>query len=121
MKLQIRNNLQNSYSDIYTPEAMEALAVLSRFNADQKTVMSKRYQRRAERTRNKEKIAFLNADEFIPRTNIMVQDARDGKFIGSEIPHDLQRQWIQASGRSDLDAWYAAIANQPAIGRSTDL
>ena len=32
------------------------------------------------------------------RTAIRVQDARDGKFIGSEIPDDLQRQWIQGTG-----------------------
>ena len=25
-------------------------------------------------------------------------DARDGKFVGSEIPPDLQRQWIQGTG-----------------------
>jgi malate synthase len=27
-----------------------------------------------------------------------VQDARDGNFIGSEIPRDLERQWIQGTG-----------------------
>ena len=27
-----------------------------------------------------------------------MQDARDGKFIGSEIPSDLRRQWIQGTG-----------------------
>ena len=27
-----------------------------------------------------------------------MQDARDGAFVGSEIPHDLQRQWIQGTG-----------------------
>src|SRR4029450_12516541 len=25
-------------------------------------------------------------------------DAREGKFIGSEIPRDLRRQWIQGTG-----------------------
>src|SRR4029453_7362961 len=34
----------------------------------------------------------------IARTNIRVQDARDGTFNGSEIPADLQRQWIQGTG-----------------------
>ena len=27
-----------------------------------------------------------------------MQDARDGTFVGSEIPADLQRQWIQGTG-----------------------
>ena len=48
--------------------------------------------------RNKERIDFLDPNSLIPRTNIKVQDARDGNFIGSEIPHDLQRQWIQGTG-----------------------
>src|SRR5678810_1374620 len=26
------------------------------------------------------------------------RDARDGNFVGSEIPADLQRQWIQGTG-----------------------
>ena len=51
-----------------------------------------------QRSKDKERITFLKTDEFIRRTNIKVQDARDGKFIGSEIPADLQRQWIQGTG-----------------------
>ena len=96
--LQIRNNLEGEYADIYTPEALEALKALSVFNKDQKMLMEKRYARRAQRFRNKERIRFLNPNDFIPRTNIKVQDARDGKFVGSEIPHDLERQWIQGTG-----------------------
>ena len=34
----------------------------------------------------------------IGRTNIRVQDARDGNFVGSDIPSDLVRQWIQGTG-----------------------
>ena len=33
-----------------------------------------------------------------PAPTITVQQARDGAFAGSEIPHDLQRQWIQGTG-----------------------
>ena len=97
-KLHIRDNLENEYSDVFTPEAIAALEVLSKFNKDQKEVMQKRYNRRAERFKNKERIDFLNPEDTIPRTNIKVQDARDGKFEGGEIPHDLQRQWIQGTG-----------------------
>lgn len=77
---------------------MTAFATLARFNEDQKMVMAKRIKKRAQRTRNKQKITFLDANDYIPRTNIKVQEARDGKFIGSEIPADLQRQWIQGTG-----------------------
>ncbi len=96
--LQIRNNLESEFSDVYTPQVLEALKALSVFNKDQKMLMEKRYSRRAQRFRNRERIRFLNPNDFIPRTNIKVQDARDGKFVGSDIPHDLQRQWIQGTG-----------------------
>ncbi len=97
-KLQIRDNLLSSYSDVYAPEIMTALASLAGFNEDQKEVMAGRIKRRAERARNKQRIDFLDANDTIPRTGIKVQDARDGKFVGSEIPTDLQRQWIQGTG-----------------------
>src|SRR4029434_8436382 len=35
---------------------------------------------------------------YIARTKITVQEARDGAFVGSEIPPDLRRQWIQGTG-----------------------
>lgn len=97
-EIQIRAELQSAYSDIYTPEALAALAALSPFNREQKQLMAKRIARRADRALNKRRIDFLPADSRIPRTDISVQDARDGKFIGSEIPADLQRQWIQGTG-----------------------
>ena len=97
-KLEIRDNLESLYPDVYTPEVMTALAYMARFNEEQKAVMAKRVKKRAERARNKGKITFLDPHDYIPRTSIRVQDARDGKFIGSEIPPDLQRQWIQGTG-----------------------
>ncbi len=96
--IQIRDNLATAYSDVYTPEVMEALSALARFNDDQKAVMAKRIERRAERQRNKQRITFLDPEENIEGTDINVGDARAGKFVGSEIPHDLQRQWIQGTG-----------------------
>lgn len=97
-KLNIRNDLKNSYHDVYTPEVIAALVSLARFNEDQKTLIAKRIRRRAQRIRNKQKITFLDANDHIPRTNITVQEARDGKFIGADIPADLRRQWIQGTG-----------------------
>ncbi len=96
--LQIRDGLESEYTDIYTPEVVDALKALSVFNKDQKVLMEKRYARRVQRFRNRERIRFLDPNDFIPSTNIVVQDARDGKFVGSEIPHDLQRQWVQGTG-----------------------
>ena len=96
--LNIRGDLEAEYSDIYTPEVIEALKALSVFNKDQKMLMEKRYARRAQRFRNKERIRFLDSGDFISRTNIKVQDARDGKFVGTEIPDDLKRQWVQGTG-----------------------
>jgi malate synthase len=95
---EIRGNLESEYQDVYTAEALDALEALARFDADRKALMAARIARRAARFRNKERIGFLNPSATIGRTNIKVQDARDGNFIGSEIPRDLQRQWIQGTG-----------------------
>ena len=96
--LEIRGNLGNSYADVYTPEAVGALEALAPLDADRKAVMAARIQRRAARARNNQRIAFLDPQATIARTNIKVQDARAGAFVGSEIPKDLQRQWIQGTG-----------------------
>ena len=60
--------------------------------------MTARIERRAARARDKQPIRFLDPQSRIPRTTITVQDARDGRFIGSDIPPDLRRQWIQGTG-----------------------
>ncbi len=98
MNMQIRDGLKDQYTDVYTPEALAALEILSGFNKKQKALMSKRYQRRNDRYSNKNRINFLNPEDIIQGTDIKVQDARDGKFEGGEIPHDHQRQWIQGTG-----------------------
>src|ERR1700704_1286600 len=97
-KMEIRGNLQSAYPDVFTPEAIAALEALAGLDADRKAVMSARIQRRAARARNKQRIAFLDPQATIARTRITVQDARNGNFVGSEIPKDLQRQWIQGTG-----------------------
>jgi malate synthase len=97
-KLQIRDGLQQAYRDIYTPEALAALELLAETNRDVKELMAARIERRARRFRNREYITFLDPDETIPRTELLVRDARDGKFVGAEIPEDLKRQWIQGTG-----------------------
>ena len=96
--LQIRNGLERDYPDIFTPEVLDALRALAPFDNDRKEIMQARIERRTARGQKRERIHFLDAATCIPRTNIKVQDARDGAFTGSEIPSDLRRQWIQGTG-----------------------
>ncbi|MEX2595035.1 MAG: malate synthase, partial [Anditalea sp.] len=96
--LNIRENLKEAYSDVYTSEALSVLSSLAHFNKDIKKVMASRLKRRTECHQQKKRITFLDPGSFIPRTHITVQDARAGKFEGAVIPSDLQRQWIQGTG-----------------------
>lgn len=93
-----RSNIRDVYNDIYTSEVLSALSVLSQFNNDIKDVMLKRIKLRDERQHNRKRMTFMDPDSYIPRTNIKVQDARDGRFEGATIPADLQCQWIQGTG-----------------------
>jgi malate synthase len=97
-KLEIRGNFETGYADVLTPQAVAALEALAGFDADRKAVMASRIERRAARARNQQRIAFLDPQATIPRTNLKVQDARAGAFSGAEIPRDLRRQWIQGTG-----------------------
>src|SRR5688500_6781920 len=96
--IEIRSAARAAYSDDYTPEAVEAMKVLAPFDDDRRAVMASRIARRQARAAKRQRIAFLDPQAFIPRTNIKVQNARDGKFEGAIIPQDLQRQWIQGTG-----------------------
>ena len=96
--LQIRRGLEDAYPDILTRPVREALTVLAPFDDERKEMMQARIERRAARVRDRRPIGFLDPDSYIPRTKIKVADAREGRFDGSEIPHDLRRQWIQGTG-----------------------
>jgi len=96
--LQIRDTLAKDYADIYTQEALVALTFMAQHNTEQKRLMAERAQRRALRIKQWKPIAFLDPNDVIRGTGIKVQDARDGKFVGAVIPHDLQRQWLQGTG-----------------------
>ncbi len=98
LQLQIRDTLASQFPDIYTPESLAALTFMAQFNAEQKRLMAERIQRRAARIKERRPISFLDPGSTIKGTGIRVQDARDGNFVGAEIPHDLQRQWIQGTG-----------------------
>ena len=97
-RLDYRNSVLTSYPDVYTPAALDALDVLAPLNSDRRELMAKRIARRFARQRDRQLISFLDPHALIPRTSIRVQDARDGNFEGSEIPNDLERQWIQGTG-----------------------
>lgn len=97
-QLIFHGNILEAYPDVYTPEVLEALSLLTPFNKEVKEAMRARSIRRADRQKQKNRIFFLDPEHFIPRTSIKVQDARDGKFVGASIPSDLQRQWIQGTG-----------------------
>lgn len=94
----VNDGLAKTYSDVYTPEALAAFSALAHFNKDIKDAMRARISRRQERAANKTRIHFLDPESYIPRTQIKVQDARDGNFEGAVIPADLRRQWMQGTG-----------------------
>ena len=97
-KLQIRDNLDRDYEDIYTPEALSALFFLAQFNDEQKQLMHERILLRTLRIKENLPLTFLAPDSEIKGTGIRVQDARDGRFAGPVIPPDLQCQWLQGTG-----------------------
>ena len=96
--LEIRRTAQDNYPDVLSRRAVDALHALAPFDDERKAVMATRLSRRAARIRNRERIRFLDPRGVIARTNLRVQEARDGQFVGSAIPDDLQRQWIQGTG-----------------------
>jgi malate synthase len=96
--LEIRSTLEDAYHDVLTPRALQVLDALVPFDEDRKAVMRARIERRAERGRSRQRIAFLDRGARIPRTTLTVQEARDGAFSSSDIPADLRRQWIQGTG-----------------------
>jgi malate synthase len=97
-KLDYRNSVIKSYPEVYTSAALEALEILVPLNRERRELMARRIARRLTRENDRRRIAFLDPQALIPRTRILVQDARDGNFEGSEIPADLKRQWIQGTG-----------------------
>jgi malate synthase len=83
---------------VLTPVAIDALAALADFNRERRRIMHERIARRMARFREGRRIGFLDPEAIIPRTALTVRQARAGEFEGAEIPHDLQRQWVQGTG-----------------------
>ena len=76
--IEIRSAAQAAYSDVYTAEAVDAMRALAPFDDDRRAVMQARIDRRRARAAKGERISFLDPSATIARTNIRVQDARDG-------------------------------------------
>jgi malate synthase len=113
--LQLRSGLLERYSDVLTPEALGLLEAIAGHEPDRRRVMAERIARRTGRAHERQRIGFLDQDTTIPGTTITVRDARAGRFDGSEIPPDLQRQWIQGTGpatrpRSSVEAGLRNVA-----------
>src|SRR4030095_15759095 len=98
MSLELQNTVRADYPDIITDDAVRVMEGLARFDVARQQVMAARIARRADRARRSERIGFLDPNDVIARTSIKVKDAREGNFVGPEIPRDLQRQWIQGTG-----------------------
>src|SRR5688572_24728464 len=96
--LEFRSTIKTAYADVLTPDAIRALELVAHFDADSKQLMTARIRRRAQRAAEHGRIKFLDPGSTIGRTAIKVRDAREGRFTGSAIPRDLQRQWIQGTG-----------------------
>ena len=97
-RLEYRTATLSDYADVLSPPARSALEILAPLNRDRLAVMAARIERRQARARDRRRIQFLEPEGLIPRTKIAVADARAGNFEGSEIPPDLERQWIQGTG-----------------------
>ena len=97
-QIRVRGDLARVYDDVYSPEVLAALEVLAPIDEKREAAMTTRIKRRAARARDRRPIEFLDPNSIIAGTNISVADARSGNFEGSEIPHDLERQWIQGTG-----------------------
>jgi malate synthase len=97
-RIEFRSTLREDYADVFTAEAVAAIEALAPLDALRREVMQGRIRRRLDRYESSRRIVFLPSDASISRSRIGVRDAREGKFVGSEIPHDLRRQWIQGTG-----------------------
>lgn len=97
-RLEFHRGMLDAYPDVLGPPVLHALHALAPLDEDRHRLMSQRQARRLERLRSGQPLQFLSPDSTIPGTGILVKDARAGAFAGSEIPPDLERQWIQGTG-----------------------
>lgn len=97
-RVHLLDGLLQRYEDVLTPSVLDALDALAPFNPERQRLLAERSARRAARLRDHRRIEFLAPTATLARTPLTVADARAGRFVGSAIPADLQRQWIQGTG-----------------------
>ena len=101
--MRIRDDLQQTYRDIYTSEVLAALEALAPFNARRRQLMAERIGRRQRRMAKREPIGFLDPDAVIGGTDLLVGDARKAAdklgwkaqttfkaLVGRMVDHDLE-------------------------------
>lgn len=96
--IEFRDQLDQQYPDILNTEVVAVLNQLVDLNVRCKDLMQKRLLKRQQRFADRQRIGFLDNDSVIAGTAVKVKDARAAKFVGSDIPKDLQRQWVQGTG-----------------------
>jgi len=96
--IEIKPAVLRQYPDVLTERVVAGLKALAPLDDDRKGIMRARIDRRLGRGRSRQPIAFLDPDARIPRSQLTVGEAREGAFVGSVIPADLERQWIQGTG-----------------------
>ena len=90
--LEIRGNLKSAYPDVFTPEAVAALAA--------------RIERRAARARNKQRIAFLDPQATIARTK------SKSRMRATAISGVRFRKTSSGSGlKAPVLPWYVDLLN----------
>ncbi len=113
--LELRHGVAAAYPDVLTPQALAALEALAPLDDVRREVMAQRAHRRLERARHGLPITFPSPGDVIAGTTLRVEDARAGRFDGSDVPADLRRQWIQGTGpatrpRSPVEAGLRNVA-----------
>jgi len=98
LSLEVRGNLRTLYDDVLTEKALQVLDHLAPLDDERRALMTARIERRRDRARRQERLRFLDPGASIRRSGLTAQDAREGRFVGGDIPADLRRQWIQGTG-----------------------
>ncbi len=96
--IELQSGILESHADVLTPAVRAAMDVLATLEPERRRLMDARTERRQVRYSSRRRIEFLDPEGRVPGTDLSVRDAREGRFVGSEIPPDLARQWIQGTG-----------------------
>ena len=88
--LEFRKTVRSDYADVITPDAVARPRSAGAFRRGPQAVDGRAHSAPRRTRVSTAADRFLDPESTIGGTSIKVRDARDGKFIGSEIPRDLQ-------------------------------